>query len=156
MARLRKEEEERQYERMTAASEPRFPMTSIQIGAKHTDSEDDVTYDDVKRQVMLIINVLISIFACAVALWMLAWHWPTPSRLALSMTAGGAVGIAEVVVYAVFIGRLKDAKIKERKRPERKTIEKSWIIDALDGGSGTAPKAAPNKEISATLRRRQR
>ena len=51
-------------------------------GQTGVDDIDEVTYQDVDRQVALIINVLVSIIACAVALWIVARHWSVPSRMA--------------------------------------------------------------------------
>lgn len=97
MARLRAEEEARAYERML--NPPRAPETFTQrfpasphahIFSTPSDiakqEEDEVTYADVNRQVALIINVLLSIIACSVAIWIAARHWTTPQRLGLSMS----------------------------------------------------------------------
>ena len=138
MARLRREEEAREYERMINPPLPvetfqqRFPNSN---GAKlfypsHADigEDDETTYADVNRQMALIMNVLVSIVACSVAIWLAARHWSTPSRLGLSMGGSGIVGVAEVVVYAGYIRRLKEAREKGKKQIEIKEIVKTWII----------------------------
>jgi len=89
-----------------------------------------MTYADINRQMALIANVLISILACSVALWKVAWHWSVPQRLALSMTGSLVVAVAEVAIYAGYIGRLKEAKTKEKKKVERKEVGESWVIEA--------------------------
>ncbi|MCJ1311883.1 hypothetical protein MMC25_005556 [Agyrium rufum] len=145
MARLREDEEARAYERMInppLASETfaqRFPYatpnvfftdatgsTAVSGGAK--DEDDDVTYADINRQIALIINILVSIVACSAALWMIASHWSTPARLALSMAGSLIVAVAEVAVYAGYLRRLTEAKVKERKKVEVKEIIKTWVI----------------------------
>lgn len=142
MKRLRAEEEQRQYERMinppaardilsqrTATTTYEFnPATSIgqAVGA---DEVDEVTYADVNRQMALIINVLVSIIACSVAIWVAARRWTVPQRLGLSMSGSGLVAVAEVVIYMGYIRRIKDAKDKERKQVEKQEIVESWVLD---------------------------
>ena len=139
MSRLRKEEEARQYERMInpppevetfSQRFPHSPSTQLFAGGIQTPSVEDeeMTYADINRQMTLIINILISIIACSAAIWMVASHWSTPKRLGLSMGGSGMVGIAEVVVYAGYIRRLKEAKEKSKKMVEVKEIVKTWVI----------------------------
>jgi len=90
---------------------------------------DDVSYEEVHRQMILIINVLVSIIACAVFIWVAARHWSAPKRLGLSMGGSFAVAVAEVVVYNGYVRRIKEAKLIERKKPEIKEIIESWVID---------------------------
>ncbi len=141
MARLRREEEERAYERMLNPLPPpesfaqRFPTSKygqlFPSDASRSQDDDEMTYADVDRQMALIFNVLISIVACSVAIWLVSSHWSTPQRLGLSMGGSGIVGVAEVVVYAGYLRRLKDAKDKGKKHVEIKEIIKTWVI----GGS---------------------
>ena len=138
MARLRREEEDRAYERMINPPLPAetfaqrfpgsqsahlFPTSQADIG-----EDDDISYAEVNRQMTLIANVLISILACSVAIWMVAQYWSTPARLALSMGGSALVGIAEVVVYGAYLSRLKDARTKGKKEIEIKEIIKTWVI----------------------------
>ena len=138
MARLRREEEDRAYERMINPPRPTetfaqrfpgsqgahlFPTSQADIG-----EDDEISYAEVNRQMALIANVLISILACSVALWMVAKYWSVPARLALSMGGGVLVGVAEVVVYAVYLGRLNDARAKGKKEIEIKEVIKTWVI----------------------------
>ena len=137
MARLREEEEARQYERMInppltmQSFAQRFPGSSYshlfpEVPKKEEDEE--VTFADVNRQVTLIINILISIVACAVAIWMATRYWPVPQRLGISMGGGGLVGVAEVVVYAGYLRRVKEAKQREKHKVEKKTVIDTWVI----------------------------
>ena len=142
MARLRREEEDREYERMINPPPPietfsqrfpnsshadLFPKTQEDIG-----EDDEISYADINRQMALIINILISIIACSVALWLAARHWSTPSRLGLSMGGSGAVAVAEAVVYAGYLRRLKEAREKGKKEIEIKEIIKTWVIGGED------------------------
>lgn len=91
--------------------------------------DDEMTYTDVNRQMTLIINVLISIICCSVAIWIVARRWSTPQRLALSMTGSIVVAIAEVAIYMGYIRRLKNAKTEEALKQEKKEIVDTWVID---------------------------
>lgn len=149
MARLRAEEEARQYERMlnpnplTAPQSfsHRFPNAatpfSLATPYDRTD-EDELSYEEVHRQIILIINVLVSIVACAVFIWVAARHWSVPKRLGLSMGGSGAVAIAEVVVYSGYVRRIAEAKKKEKKKPEIKKIVQSWVIDGNEKDASVA------------------
>ena len=150
MARLRREEEDRIYERMTSPPFPtetftqRFPNSAHNnlFNTSQTDAveDDEISYADINRQMALIINILISIVACSVALWLAARHWSTPSRLGLSMGGSGMIGIAEVVIYAGYLRRLKEAREKGKKEVELKEIVKTWVIGG-DEGISTVDKS---------------
>jgi len=133
MARLRGEEEERAYERMINPPLPvetysqRFPSASPAFAIK--DEEDEVMYADVNRQLALIINVLVSIIACSIAIWIAARHWSVPQRLALSMTGSGLVAAAEIVIFSGYIRRVGEAKAQESAKVETKEVVESWVID---------------------------
>lgn len=142
MKRLRAEEEQRQYERMInpvsfkETFDQRFPQArytfnpATSIGqAPGADEVDEVTYADVKRQVTLIINVLVSIVCCSIAIWVVARRWSVPQRLGLSMSGSTLVGVAEVAIYMGYIRRIKEAKVTERKKVERKEIVETWVLD---------------------------
>ena len=154
MARLRREEEARAYERMFNPPPPiesfsdRFPSTSnakLFPSATQTDTNDDeITYADINRQMALIVNILVSIVACSVAIWMASSHWSTPKRLGLSMGGSGMIGIGEVVVYAGYIRRLKEARDKEKKRVELKEIMNTWVI-------GSDEKAETQENVTKVI-----
>ena len=154
MARLRREEEARAYERMIHSPTPaeafaqRYPTSSnAKLFSPATqadfDEDDEVTYSDINRQMALIINILISIVACSVAIWLAARHWSTPKRLGLSMGGSGMIGVAEAVVYAGYLRRLKEAREKGKKEIEIKEIIKTWVI----GGEEKEPSQDSPKLI---------
>ncbi|PSN64381.1 hypothetical protein BS50DRAFT_636572 [Corynespora cassiicola Philippines] len=134
MARLRAEEEAKAYERMinpppaVETFSQRFPTPQFSIGADNPE-DDDVSFEEVHRQIILIINVLVSIVACGIFIWVAARHWTVGKRLGLSMGGSGAIAIAEVVVYSGYVRRVREAKQLEKKKPEIKEIVKSWVID---------------------------
>jgi hypothetical protein len=91
MARLRKEEEALQYERMLNQPTPetfaqRFPTSPhafmlAENARAAANQEDEITYAEVNRQLALIMNVLVSIIACGIAIWVAARHWSLERRL---------------------------------------------------------------------------
>ncbi|KAF2746889.1 hypothetical protein M011DRAFT_403635 [Sporormia fimetaria CBS 119925] len=136
MERLRREEEARQYQRMI---NPPAPEALYE--------EDDVSYQEVHRQIILIINVLISVVCCSVFIWVAARHWSAPKRLGLSLSGSGLIAVAEVVIYNGYVRRIKQAKLEEKKKPEIKKIIESWVID----GSATTKDDAvsiPSKDYT--------
>lgn len=154
MARLRREEESRSYDRMT---NPRPPMeTFAQLfpasSAAHafssnnqtiTSEEDEVTYQDIDRQMALIFNVLISIVCCAAAIWIAARWWSTPTRLALSMSGSLLVGIAEVVVYSGYVRRVSESKGKEKAVKESKIVVNTWVVGGEDDNTWERSRDEP-------------
>lgn len=140
MARLRREEEERTYQRMATRTLPtfaqQFPASSLasQFADIHRPStradegDDDVTLDDVHRQVMLVINFLVTILGCAATLWVLGRWWSTPARLFLTLGGSIVVGIAEVGVYQAYLWHLGQAKKKDGKQKEVKSVVETWVV----------------------------
>ncbi|KAI9882885.1 MAG: hypothetical protein M1823_005371 [Watsoniomyces obsoletus] len=128
MARLRFQEEERAYERMSQPASATEGVMDAKATSNAIEEEDEVTYADVNRQLALIVNILVSIVACSCAVWMACSHWSAPTRLGLSMASSGLVGVAEVVVYAGYLRRVQSAKVEGRKRVETKQITKTWVI----------------------------
>jgi len=143
MARLRAEEERKAYERLINPPEPdpfshRFPSSknpfAIPKRAYATEEDDDVTFADIDRQLSVILNILVSVIACAGGIWVIARYWDTPTRLFLSMGGGILVGVAEVVIYTGYLRRVKEAKEKERKIVEKKEILDTWVIEPRQKG----------------------
>ena len=165
MARLRREEEAAAYERMINPPLPvetfgqRFPNAGGPrlFGKAETSEIDEVTYADVNRQIALIFNVIISIVACSVALWLASKHWSVPKRLGLSMGGSGIVAIAEVVVYAGYIRRVQAAKTQSKKQVEVKEIIDTWEIGGCQI-KGSAHDSGPATSIAtedSIVRKRQ-
>lgn len=167
MARLRREEEARAYERMIhppVVSETfaqRFPVSSsAQLFSTSNPAEDDddsITYADINRQMALIINILVSIVACSVAIWLASSHWSTPKRLGLSMGGSGIIGIGELVIYAGYLRRLKEAREKGKKHVEIKEIIKTWVIGGGEPKEHQEDlkKIMPKESGNKALRRRR-
>jgi len=166
MARLRREEEARSYERMLNPPPPvepfskRFQHSSHghRLSPNHSSSkedDDEMTYQDIDRQLALIVNVLVTVVACSAAIWIAARHWDTPLRLALSMSGSLVLAVAEVVVYTGYIRRLKDAKLKEKNLVEKKTIAETWVIEPQkDKSQAVATRSQASTTDSLRLRKK--
>ncbi|CAK7227606.1 hypothetical protein SCUCBS95973_006599 [Sporothrix curviconia] len=147
MARLRREEEARAYERMInppdAYDTSSFAQINRPVYAADT-GDDGVTLSDVNRQVMLIFNFVVTMGGVAYALWMLARWWPTPSRLFLAMGGSIATGIVEYGLYAGYVWHLSEAARRDAKLPkEIREVVNTWTVGpggvqdgAGDGSSG--------------------
>lgn len=149
MARLRREEEESAYERMMSAPPraetfgDRYAHASMQTAFEAVNrpltkadlGDNDVTYADAHRQVMLIINFLVSIFGSGVTIWYAARWWNTPARLFITMGGALLVAVAEVVVYSGFVRRMAEAKRKQEKVKEVKEIVNTWVVTDEDKGA---------------------
>ncbi|KAF2115237.1 endoplasmic reticulum-based factor for assembly of V-ATPase-domain-containing protein [Lophiotrema nucula] len=159
MTRLRREEESRAYERLLNPHPPaesfsqRFPTasphafldTAHNIKKGDVAEEDEVSFEEVHRQIILIINVLVSIVACSVFIWVAARHWSVGKRLGLSMSGSGVIAVAEVVIYSGYVRRVKEAKTRERKKPEIKEIIESWVIDGKEKDGSVAATGVKEK-----------
>lgn len=71
------------------------------------------------------------------------------------MTGSGIVAIAEVVIYGGYVRRLKEAKQREKKRPEIKKILESWVIDGAGGKENISLNSPPADKSDETLRHRK-
>ncbi|KAK3984241.1 endoplasmic reticulum-based factor for assembly of V-ATPase-domain-containing protein [Cladorrhinum sp. PSN332] len=169
MARLRREEEERAYERMTNPTSSmetfsqRFPtnagmaqaFAAVNRPSRNDDTgDDDITFNDVNRQLMLILNFVLSILGVAASLWIIARWWSTPARLFLTMGGSLLVGIAEVALYGGYIWHLGEAKKKDKGFKEVKEIVQTWAVGADDEGVtvGGEKTSSPGDD---TLRQRK-
>lgn len=121
-----------------------FPPATSKPDSDSPNDDDEMTYADINRQMAMIANVLISILACSVGVWKAAWHWNVPERLALSMVSSIVVALAEVAIYAGYIGRLSEARQRERTKVEKKEVAESWVIEA-------APKDGTETKIPAKV-----
>ncbi|RYP89670.1 hypothetical protein DL770_004201 [Monosporascus sp. CRB-9-2] len=143
MARLRREEEERSYERMIRKGPPRetfaqrFPTSrmahsfaEVNRPSKASDMGDDDAFEhgEVQKQITLIFNFLVSIIGCGIALWLAARWWSTSARLFLSLGGSIVVAIAEVAVYSAYTWRMSEGEKKENKKKEIREIVKSWVV----------------------------
>lgn len=143
MARLRREEDARSYERLVNPPKletfrDRFPnathtFAEVNRPSKAADiGDDDITYDEVHRQVMLIINFLVSIAGVAGTLWVAGRWWSITARLFLTLGGSILVAVAEVAVYSAYIWRMGEAKQKQGVVREVKEVVQTWVVGQDD------------------------
>ncbi|KAF4450557.1 hypothetical protein F53441_6337 [Fusarium austroafricanum] len=140
MARLRREEEARTYERMINPPPPRetfkdhFPHSAASFASANRPTsaadpgDDDAAMEEVHKQVTLIINFLVSIAGVAGTLWVTARWWSLPSRLFLTMGGSILVAIAEVVVYNAYMWKMEEGRKKHGKVKEVREVVESWVL----------------------------
>ncbi|KAK1783264.1 endoplasmic reticulum-based factor for assembly of V-ATPase-domain-containing protein [Copromyces sp. CBS 386.78] len=174
MARLRRDEEERAYERMVNPAQPMetfsqmFPSSGSMARAfaeanrptrKEDMGDDQVTYDEVHRQLMLIFNFMVTILGVAATLWILARWWSTPARMFLTMGGSIIAGVAEVALYSGYVWHLGQAKKKDKTFKEVKEVVQTWVVGSEEKESADKPIAIESKESAAedaNLRRRKK
>lgn len=106
-ARLLREQEQREYDRLLQKT------NQVELDNK---SEDDLSPS-------LVFNILLSVLLCGFAGFWATRHWSnTGLRVLLSIVAGLVVGVAEVVVYASYLRKARDARAKEVKKKEFKVF----------------------------------
>ncbi|KAI1441259.1 endoplasmic reticulum-based factor for assembly of V-ATPase-domain-containing protein [Annulohypoxylon stygium] len=169
MARLRREEEERTYERMLKKAPPkesfarRFPdapmaqsFAEVNRPTKASDIGDDIEHGDVQKQVTLVINFLLSIFGAGAALWIAARWWSVPARLFLSLGGSIIVAIAEVAVYSAYTWRMAEGEKIQNRKKEVKEIVQTWVIgeDDHEKKGYDKPLKLDETEPATNLRRR--
>ncbi|KAL7951770.1 endoplasmic reticulum-based factor for assembly of V-ATPase domain-containing protein [Trichoderma barbatum] len=149
MARLRRDEDARAYERMVNPPplldtfQHRFPNAAHAFAEANRPSnaedigDDEVTYNEIHRQVMLIINFLVSIAGVAVTLWIAGRWWSLPSRIFLSLFGSILVAIAEVAVYSSYMWRMGEAKSKQGAVKEIKEVVQTWTVGPEEGDDKT-------------------
>ncbi|KAF5567977.1 vacuolar er assembly vma12 [Fusarium napiforme] len=140
MARLRREEEARSYERMInpplqhETFKDHFPSITASFAAANRPTsasdlgDDDMAMEEVHKQVTLIINFLVSIAGVAGTLWVTARWWSLPARMFLTMGGSILVAIAEVVVYNAYIWKMDQGRKKHGKVKEVREVVESWVL----------------------------
>ncbi|KAH8199874.1 hypothetical protein TruAng_005930 [Truncatella angustata] len=144
MARLRRDEEERSYERMLKAPPTRetfaqrFPQASMSMADSFAEAnkpfqksdmgEEQISHGEVQKQVTLIINFLVSIAGCAAAFWIVAQWWSTTARLFLTLFGTIVVAVCEVAVYQAYSWRMEEGDRKQRNMKEVKEVVKTWVV----------------------------
>ncbi len=108
MERLRREQEQREYATLVSKRE----------GA---DLAPDDETDDISPS--LVLNILLSIVLCAVAVFQLTRWWSNDGvRVLVSLATAIVVGVAEVGVYMAYLRKVGASKLKERSKREKKVV----------------------------------
>ncbi|KAI9735924.1 MAG: hypothetical protein M1834_001390 [Cirrosporium novae-zelandiae] len=134
MKRLRHIQEQTHYSKITSQQHP-SPFGSSTF--------DELTYSSASRQSTLIINILLSVFATAVALYLIASSWTPAARVLFGLAGGILVAVAETAVYLGYLQRLWEAKEEERKKLEKREVVDTWVI----GGTTVETKDEGNKGL---------
>ncbi|KAH6966934.1 endoplasmic reticulum-based factor for assembly of V-ATPase-domain-containing protein [Fusarium venenatum] len=144
MARLRRQEEARSYERMMNPApkfetfKDRFPSSAAAFAEVNRPTsasdigDEDIAMEEVHKQVTLIINFLVSIAGVAGTLWVTARWWSLPARLFLTMGGSILVAIAEVVVYNAYLWKMDEGRKKHGKVKEVREVVESWTVSKAD------------------------
>ncbi|KAI5295654.1 hypothetical protein KEM52_000669 [Ascosphaera acerosa] len=189
MARLRAEQEAREYRDMlqrkaSLAAGPATAASSTETTSQEEEEEDPLDPS-------LVVNILVSVIFTGFAIYwaisnfrmparMLSFLTPSnpslehealypgarntlPARVFISLFAAIAVGVAEVVIYASYLRKIKAAKARERKLVERKTIRRTVEIvgfkepDNIAGGlKGSSAEEIWGRGAHGGVRRRVR
>ncbi|KAK1994898.1 hypothetical protein LX36DRAFT_660139 [Colletotrichum falcatum] len=150
MARLRREEEERTYQRMMKQpsrmdnSSRQFPGAASSARAfaevnrpmrESDNGDDEVTLGDVQKQVMVIFNFLVSIVGVAATIWIAARWWNLTARILLTLAGSIIVLVAEVTLYSGYVWRMTEAKTNRKEPEEVKEVMQTWVLSE-DGSGG--------------------
>lgn len=133
-----------------AFSQVNRPINASDLG------DDDVTLNDVHRQVMLIINFLVSILGVAGTLWVISRWWSLPARIFLTMGGSIVVAVAEVAVYSGYMWRMDKAKQKQKTAKEVKQVVNTWVVgqDDKDNHDDDAVLLRRKEDVDGSVRKR--
>ncbi|EXJ89924.1 hypothetical protein A1O3_02991 [Capronia epimyces CBS 606.96] len=144
MDRLRKEQEQREYAKL--------------VSKRALDYGQDEEKDDISPS--LVLNILLSIVMCAVAMFYLTRWWPNDGlRVLAALTTGLVVGVAEVTVYAGYLRKVSISKEKERTKREKKEFIGEYRGEVVDDSLLSAPAEKEEiwgRGVNGGMRRRLR
>ncbi|KAJ9646825.1 uncharacterized protein PV06_10427 [Exophiala oligosperma] len=148
MARLRKEEERREYAQLVS----RKPVDLID-GDTGDDEKDDISPS-------LVFNILLSIVLCAGTMFYLTRWWANDGlRVLASLSTGLLVGVAEVTVYAGYLRKVKQSRDKERSKRETKQFIGEYTgepAEPIDHMASVDKQEIWGRGINGGMRRRVR
>lgn len=87
-----------------------------------------MTWREVKAQISVIFNILLSTLATAAAVWMVAGGWDVPARMAAAFASAIVVAVAEVVLFGGYVRRLDAAKRADATARETKEVVGVWEV----------------------------
>ncbi|KIW54058.1 hypothetical protein PV05_06449 [Exophiala xenobiotica] len=147
MARLRKEQERREYASLISK---RTPLD--------TNEEDASEKDDITPS--LVFNILLSIVMCAGAMFYLTRWWRNDGlRVLVSLSTGILVGVAEVTVYAGYLRKVKLSREKERTKRETKEYIGEYTgepVRPIDHMASVEKEEIWGRGVNGGMRRRVR
>lgn len=150
MARLKEEQEQRTYANLiskhTKPDTLSFSTNTTNNGETSTDEEDGISPS-------LVLNILLSVVMCAVAVFVMTRWWSNDGlRVLVSLGTAIVVGIAEVGVYAIYLHKLRSGRQRERTKKETKVVlgEYTGGKEATDGTGRLVALDAGGDEWSTT------
>jgi len=175
MARLRREEENRAYERMVGPPRletfaQRFPgapsaggMSTEQAFAeinrplKEDEGPAEISMKEVNRQLTVVFNVLVSIFGVAATMWFATRWRPATERVLWCLFAAILTAVADAVIYSGVLGNMLGEPMKKKSKSEVREIVNTWEV----GGEGkegepVEPVDEPKHSDASVLRRRNK
>ncbi|KAF5977729.1 hypothetical protein FCOIX_6326 [Fusarium coicis] len=163
MARLRREEEARSYERMINPPPQRetfkdhFPSITASFAAANRPTsasdlgDDDVAMEEVHKQITLIINFLVSIAGVAGTLWVTARWWSLPAPQTPIMCASPAPSVPRSRVKPLRTYSKRSIRDDSPKEPNTKKRKVSAELTASEPASKGTDKA-PLKEVTEEVK----
>ncbi|KAF5561212.1 hypothetical protein FPHYL_6291 [Fusarium phyllophilum] len=161
MARLRREEETRSYERMInpppqhETFKDHFPSITASFAAANRPTsasdlgDDDMAMEEVHKQITLIINFLVSIAGVAGTLWVTARWWSLPARMCASPAP--SVPRSRVKPLRTYGKRsIRDDSPKEPNTKKRKASTEVITSEPASKGTDTAPLKKVTEEVKNT------
>jgi TMEM199 family protein len=145
-ARLLAQQEQREYNQI--------------LHKQQREEDEDVGEDNIP--ISLPFNILVSILCCGGAVFYMTRYWNNDGlRVLLSLGVAILVGIAEVVVYAGYLRKVKESKLKERRKIDMREVVPLSAEDekAINNArtTGTAEKDAIwGRGANGGMRRRVR
>ncbi|KAG5805483.1 hypothetical protein H9Q74_009967 [Fusarium xylarioides] len=165
MARLRREEEARSYERMInpppqhETFKDHFPSSAASFAAANRPTsasdlgDDDMAMEEVHKQVTLIINFLVSIAGVAGTLWVTArwWSLPAPQNPRMSASPAPSVPRSRVKPLRTYGKRsIRDDSPKEPNTKKRRVSNEVTDSEPASKGTDTAPLKKVTQEAKNT------
>ncbi|KAL1986400.1 hypothetical protein VTN96DRAFT_6479 [Rasamsonia emersonii] len=165
-ARLQAAAEEEAYKRLLSSPSNApgpSPIFSSSAGPSLNDADADADSDNDPLTPSLVLNIFLSVLLCGFSTFWALSNFQTPSFLSfarakpvtgtaaqavepafvlISIFAGLLVGVAEVVVYAAYLRKVRQARKKEKATMERKVV----VGSVGDDGSEERKKAEKRTE----------
>ncbi|CAI4217542.1 unnamed protein product [Parascedosporium putredinis] len=130
MARLRREEEARAYERMLN------PTPTLETFRSAFPTPVAAAFAEVNKQLMLVFNFLVSIVGVAATIWIAARWWSVTARVLVTLAGALIVAVAEVAVYSSYMWRMEQGAGKEVKVQEVREVVNTWVLGKDGEGDG--------------------
>ncbi|CUM63320.1 uncharacterized protein PRCAT00000891001 [Priceomyces carsonii] len=122
---LRLKAKEEEYQKLITPSTGYLTLYENLDGYEITPAK---AHKELKSQLTTIVNIFISVGSVVYAIWYwteTSWRLEIGLRVLLCLFFGLLILVAEVVVYMGYLNKIEEAKLKERKKKEIKTLIKT-------------------------------